>query len=156
MSRNKNWLPFEEARSIVRRDATKYGIGSKAEWYEKYVKAHKPSNIPSCPSSTYKCDGWQGWAKWLSTNNQIYGKKYKQNDNFFSKWSPDMAYVLGLWFADGCISATPSSYVFSIGLKKCDKYLLENILKKCSLTIRYIKPLNTLMSLFLYALHQKI
>ena len=30
-----------------------------------------------------------------------HSRKYKVNENFFGKWSADMAYVLGFWFADG-------------------------------------------------------
>ena len=28
-------------------------------------------------------------------------RKYSINENFFDEWSPEMAYVLGFWFADG-------------------------------------------------------
>ena len=28
-------------------------------------------------------------------------RRYKLNENFFDDWSPEMAYVLGFWFADG-------------------------------------------------------
>lgn len=30
-----------------------------------------------------------------------HSRKYSLNENFFSSWSDDMAYVLGFWFADG-------------------------------------------------------
>lgn len=30
-----------------------------------------------------------------------HSRKYQLNENFFSSWSPTMAYVLGFWFADG-------------------------------------------------------
>ena len=30
-----------------------------------------------------------------------HSRKYKLNENFFSPWSPEMAYVLGFWYADG-------------------------------------------------------
>ncbi len=30
-----------------------------------------------------------------------HSRKYKLNEDFFSKWAPEMAYVLGFWFADG-------------------------------------------------------
>ena len=29
------------------------------------------------------------------------GIKYKVNEKFFDKWNPEMAYVLGYWYADG-------------------------------------------------------
>ena len=28
-------------------------------------------------------------------------RKYRINEDFFDQWSPEMAYVLGFWFADG-------------------------------------------------------
>lgn len=49
-------------------------------------------------------------------------RKYRINDNYFKKWSPNMAYILGFWFADGCLS---KYNVFSIHLHKKNKYLLE-------------------------------
>lgn len=50
--------------------------------------------------------------------------KHPINDKFFSVWSDDMAYVLGFWFADGCIY---SGKVFDITVHKKDKYILKRI-----------------------------
>jgi hypothetical protein len=50
------------------------------------------------------------------------------NHDFFKKWSKEMAYVFGLWCADGYISSKRNNYCFSIKLHKKDKYLLEQIL----------------------------
>ena len=49
--------------------------------------------------------------------------------NYFKYWTKNMAYVFGLWCADGCICNTSGGYFFSITLKQSDKYLLEAILK---------------------------
>ncbi len=46
------------------------------------------------------------------------------NENFFSSWSPEMAYVLGLIITDGCISKTSV-----ISLSMNDKELLEKVKK---------------------------
>lgn len=46
------------------------------------------------------------------------------NDDFFSKWSPDMSYVLGLVITDGCISDTGQ-----ISLSMNDRDLLEKVRK---------------------------
>lgn len=46
------------------------------------------------------------------------------NENFFSQWSPAMAYVLGLIITDGCISKT-GTVLLSIN----DKELLEKVKK---------------------------
>jgi predicted DNA-binding protein YlxM (UPF0122 family) len=44
------------------------------------------------------------------------------NENFFSSWSPEMAYVLGLIITDGCISKTGT-----VSLSMNDKELLEKV-----------------------------
>ena len=53
--------------------------------------------------------------------------KYHINHDFFKKWSNDMAYILGLWWADGYI-CKGRSYVFGITLDRKDKYLLQDVL----------------------------
>jgi hypothetical protein len=50
------------------------------------------------------------------------------NEAFFSSWSPEMAYVLGLMMTDGCISKTKNgSYRISLCLNDGD--LLRNVVK---------------------------
>lgn len=46
-------------------------------------------------------------------------RKYKTNNNFFKKWTPEMSYVLGLIISDGCISHD------RIRIMNNDKILLE-------------------------------
>jgi hypothetical protein len=45
--------------------------------------------------------------------------------DFFTKWSHEMAYVLGYWFADGCIMVKSGGHYFS--LVSIDKEHLERI-----------------------------
>jgi len=53
-------------------------------------------------------------------------KYFHINENFFSIWSPKMAYVLGLMMTDGCISKVKNgSYRISLCLN--DKELLEKV-----------------------------
>ena len=54
-------------------------------------------------------------------------RKFHINQDFFKTWSRDMAYVLGLWFADGCIY---SQRMFDITLHTRDKYTLKKIAEK--------------------------
>jgi hypothetical protein len=54
---------------------------------------------------------------------------YKVNEDYFKTWSHNMAYVFGLWCADGHIYAENNTYSFSIALKESDRYLLETIKK---------------------------
>ena len=55
-------------------------------------------------------------------------RKYNVNDNYFKTWSHNMAYILGFWFADGCIMKRCEQYRFNIGQNKKDKYLLKQML----------------------------
>ena len=53
------------------------------------------------------------------------------NHDYFKTWSHNMAYILGIWYADGCIfSNNGNGYYFSIKLHKDDKYLLQLILNE--------------------------
>ena len=61
-------------------------------------------------------------------------RKYNINQDFFKTWSSNMAYILGLWFADGCIYG---GKMFDITLHKKDKY----ILKKVAEQLKYEGPL---------------
>jgi len=51
--------------------------------------------------------------------------RYIVNEDYFKTWTPNMAYVFGLWCADGCIYKNN----FNITLKKQDSYLLSLIKK---------------------------
>lgn len=54
-------------------------------------------------------------------------RKYNINQDFFKEWSRDMAYIFGLWCADGCIYG---GKMFDITLHKKDKYILKKIAEK--------------------------
>lgn len=51
-------------------------------------------------------------------------RKYHINQDYFKTWSHNMAYILGLWFADGCIY---KGKMFDITLHTRDKYILKRI-----------------------------
>jgi len=121
--KNSNFLPYSEARKYVE---NKVKLQSLCDW-KKYAKSSdRPEFIPSFPSRTYKNRGWTSWADWLGVKNPTGGqRKYRINELFFSKWSSNMAYVLGFWFADGCIR---NKNVFSISQN--EKYILKSILEK--------------------------
>lgn len=55
------------------------------------------------------------------------GRKYNINQDYFKTWSHNMAYVLGFWFADGCIYG---GKMFDITQSKRDKYILKAIAKE--------------------------
>lgn len=54
-------------------------------------------------------------------------RKYKINQDYFKTWSSNMAYILGLWFADGCIY---NGKCFDITLHSKDKYILKRVAKE--------------------------
>lgn len=60
----------------------------------------------------------------IQSNNS---RKYHINQDYFKKWSRNMAYILGLWFADGCIYG---GKMFDITLHTKDKYILKQIAKE--------------------------
>lgn len=51
-------------------------------------------------------------------------RKWHINENYFKIWSHNMAYILGLWFADGCIYG---GKMFDITLHAKDKYILKQV-----------------------------
>ena len=93
-SRFIDYLPFEEARSYVR----KLGLKNENEWREFSKNRNRPHKIPSNPARAYKEDGWNGMGDWLGTG-YIANKKleYKSFDE-------------------------AASYVRSLGLKNSDEW----------------------------------
>lgn len=68
-----------------------------------------------------------------SAQNKIMVKQRQQtpiNHDYFKTWSRNMAYIFGLWCADGNISMKNNNYQFSITLHKNDNYLLQRILNE--------------------------
>lgn len=59
-------------------------------------------------------------SKLQSQNN----RKYDINQNYFKTWSHNMAYILGLWFANGYIYG---GKIFDITLHTKDKYILKKV-----------------------------
>lgn len=54
------------------------------------------------------------------------GIKYHYNTDFFKVWSPEMAWVLGLMFSDGCVSRTNKNS-WSCTLHSIDDTMLLNV-----------------------------
>jgi len=131
-----DFLPYCAARKIVLKNAVPLGINTEKKWYSyKKYRYIRPQNIPHSPNIIYRKRGWVSWSHWLGTNN-IRGqlRSYTVNDNFFKKWSYDMAYILGFWWADGYIRKRQYRYsiTYSFGLAQNTKdiYLLKEVLLK--------------------------
>lgn len=63
----------------------------------------------------------------------IYPRKYHFNEGFFLKWSSEMAYILGFWFADGYMTGDKS---YRVAFFSIDEDHLQNIAK----TVAYDAP----------------
>jgi hypothetical protein len=122
-TRRKVFVSFKVARQMVKELNLKgYNYWNKNKTVYKFILKN---DIPVNPCDYYKNKGWVGWANFLGTGNSVGGQKaYTINDDFFKVWSCDMAYILGLWWADGCIYKN----IFTISLHVKDRQLLKNIL----------------------------
>lgn len=56
-------------------------------------------------------------------------KIHKVDENFFKKWNPNMAYVLGYFIADGCITVSKGrkSNPYTFNITSVDKEHLEKM-----------------------------
>ena len=58
------------------------------------------------------------------------GIKYKVNEEFFNKWTPEMAYVLGYWYADGSMYISErGSYLNVTSTDKDTVYKIKSLLR---------------------------
>ena len=64
-------------------------------------------------------------------NPNSFKAKYKQNDNYFQKWSYNMAYLLGYIATDGCVVG---NNILKFGLAEKDSDLLDKIKLELSVT----------------------
>ena len=70
------FLPFEEARAIVR----ELGLKSHEQWHEWCIDEPRPANIPSDPSDCQAYKGeWVSWRDWLG-----YGEGEPKYDEFLA------------------------------------------------------------------------
>lgn len=61
-------------------------------------------------------------------------RKWNINQDYFKTWTPNMAYLFGFWYADGCIYGDK---IFDITVHKKDKY----IIKKFAEELQYEGPI---------------
>jgi hypothetical protein len=124
MNKMNKFLSFSEARRFSR----SLNFKTVKQWMLYASSDNRPNNIPSNPKDVYKTN-FKGYPDWLGysfdrhTHAINSSRKYKVNHNFFKVWSHDMAYILGLWWADGCIQKN----LFTITQSVKDKYILDNI-----------------------------
>jgi hypothetical protein len=131
MKKKNRFWDFKRARKFV--------ITHNIKNMKQYAKFSKNYDfIPSRPQDIYQKKGWVSWGVFLKTGNKTGGvTKYIVNHNFFKQWSREMAYILGFWFADGCINKNNNTFV--LDQHKKDIFLLENI----KIIMRCNKPIQT-------------
>lgn len=93
------------------------------EWVEFFDFQYTKSQIYSyCYHNGYKIKKLSKEEK--SKIQSANSRKYHINQDYFKTWSHNMAYILGLWYADGCIYG---GKMFDITLHKKDQYILKRI-----------------------------
>lgn len=117
LGKPKNFLPYKDAIELMR----ELNVKSAKE----YRNINEQYNLPTSPERAYG-KKWKNWFEFLGTNQRDNGRIHKINYDYFKKWSPDMAYILGIMFADGHIRHKTMNIV----LQNKDQYLLKQILRK--------------------------
>lgn len=102
------------------------------QWIEffksKYNKSYTRQELETfCYNRGIKCKHMSRAERGALQKGNQRGRKYHINQDYFKTWSHNMAYILGLWFADGCIY---SEKIFDITLHNRDKYILKKIAKE--------------------------
>jgi hypothetical protein len=123
-----SFVSFPEARNIVR----SLGLKTCKEWIRYSKSSEFNPSLSKAPDYFYK--EWTNWYDFLGRNRDA--RKHIVNDAYFKTWTHNMAYILGLWFADGCIT---KGSIFSIKLHESDEYLLLEILKELKSDYKLIK-----------------
>lgn len=102
------------------------------------------SGLSTCQlRKKFKCGDASVWN--LLKNNDVIlrdGTKYYVNEYFFDKIdTQEKAYILGFWYADGCVDKKGK---LRLALKYDDKYILERIAKIMEYDgpLQYIPPKN--------------
>lgn len=70
---SKQFLPFEEARSFVR----KLNLLTSTEWRE-YSRTKRPQQIPSTPNKAYENRGWINMYDWLVGSPYVTDKDFER------------------------------------------------------------------------------
>lgn len=96
------------------------------EWFDFFESKYTKNQIYSfCYRNNYPIKKLS--KEEISQTQSNNARKYHINQDYFKEWSRNMAYILGLWFADGCIYG---GKMFDITLHAKDKYILKQIAKE--------------------------
>ena len=110
----------KEDKEIIRNS----DIKTYNEWVEFFNNKYTYREIYNCISRAKDLTANKDSGEVLSKRQSNNSRKYNINQDYFKKWSRNMAYIFGFWCADGCIY---SGRCFDITLHKKDKYILKKI-----------------------------
>lgn len=68
-----------------------------------------------------------------------FHRKYYFNEQFFLNWSPEMAYVLGYWFADGYMTSDKSYRVAFFSIDESHLQQIANELDYTATVKRFLR-----------------
>lgn len=114
----KNFISYKKAKKLME----KLNIKSEKEYYKLDRNIY---DLPGHPEEVYQ-KRWKNWDIFLNKDRRNRRRIYTINHDYFKKFSHDMAYILGLIFADGYIGERS----IGITLHKNDTYLLQKVLDK--------------------------
>ena len=110
----------KEDKEIIRNS----DIKTYNEWVEFFNNKYTYREIYNCISRVKDLTANKDSGEVLSQRQSNNSRKYNINQDYFKKWSRNMAYIFGFWCADGCIY---NGRCFDITLHKKDKYILKKI-----------------------------
>ena len=72
--KNREFLPFEEARDFAR----SLNLRNRDGWYEYCKSGERPDDIPANPGIIYKNDGWKGYPDWLANEDRVISEESRR------------------------------------------------------------------------------
>ena len=109
----------EDKKLLASQSATR----TLKEWLDYFGQRYTKNQIYSyCYHNGYLIKKISAEEKSLIQSKN--SRKHKINQDYFKKWTHNMSYTLGLWWADGCICR---GKMFDITLHRKDKYILKKI-----------------------------
>lgn len=136
--RVKNLIKFfpKRNKATIAAKAMNLGLLSAKTWQNtdnkllcsRFANSSKKELLSLFPRRTWPAILAQGERLGIKRNRNK--PRLNINENYFSKWSPNMAYILGFILADGCIiKGTYKGYSDSLkfGVQLKDKDILEKI-----------------------------
>ena len=113
-------LILPEHKEILCAESTTRTLPEWVDFFEKQYKKDQIYNFCYKKGLKIKKLSSEDFSKIQSQN----ARKYHINQDYFKTWSHNMAYILGLWWADGCIYG---GKMFDITMHNKDKYILKKV-----------------------------